>query len=67
MYKYKHTYIYKGPLFSFEHIVKKDWEGITMAVSPKQALNNLAYRAKLDLKYSKDAKITLDKKFLKEV
>lgn len=63
----KITYKYKGPVYRFEYIVISKWEAVTMAVSPEQALNNLAFRAKAALKCSKDSKLTLDKKCLKEV
>lgn len=63
----KVVYKYKGPVYRFEHIALSKWEAVTMAVSPEQALNNLAFRAKAMLKYSRDSKITLDKKCLMEV
>lgn len=60
----KIAYRYKGPVYRFEHIVINKWEAVTMAVSPEQALNNLAFRAKLELKYDKQSKLTLNKKYL---
>ena len=67
MLKSKSIYKYKGPVYRFEHIVINKWEAVTMAVSPQAALNNLAFRAKMELKYDKSAKLVLDKKCLKEV
>lgn len=63
----KIVYKYKGPVYRFERIAISKWEAVTMAVSPQQALNNLTFRAKATLKYSKDSKLTLDKKCLMEV
>lgn len=63
----KVAYKYKGPVYRFERIAISKWEAVTMAVSPQQALNNLTFRAKVALKYSKDSKLTLDKKCLMEV
>lgn len=61
----KTFYKYKGPVFRFEHVVINKWEAVTEAVSPQQALNNLAYRAKMELNLSCKAKLTLDPKCLK--
>ena len=63
----KVAYKYKGPIYRFEHITLSKWEAVTMAVSPQQALNNLTFRAKTELKYDRQAKLTLDKNCLKEV
>jgi hypothetical protein len=63
----KVAYKYKGPIYRFEHIAISKWEAVTMAVSPQQALNNLTFRAKATLKYSKDSRLTLDRKYLTEV
>lgn len=67
MVQKKIAYKYKGPVYSFEHIAISKWEAVTMAVSPQQALNNLTFRAKMELKYNRQSKITLDKNCLKEV
>ena len=67
MLKSKSIYKYKGPIYRFEHIALSKWEAVTMAVSPQQALNNLTFRAKTELKYDRQAKLTLDKNCLKEV
>lgn len=63
----KVVYKYKGPVYRFEYIIMSYWEAVTMAVSPQQALNNLEFRAKMELKYNRQAKLTLDKNCLKEV
>lgn len=63
----KAIYKYKGPIYRFEHIIMSKWEAVTMAVSPQQALNNLTFRAKMELKYDRNSKLTLDKKCLTEV
>lgn len=63
----KTLYKYNGPVYRFEHIAIRKWEAVTMAVSPEQALNNLAFRAKMKFKYDSKAKLTLDKNCLKEV
>lgn len=67
MKQIKRFYTYKGPIYRFEHIVVNKWEAVTMAVSPQQALNNLTFRAKMELKYDRNSKLTLDKKCLTEV
>lgn len=67
MVQRRKTYVYNGPVCKFEHVILSKWQGITMAASSQQAINNLTFRVELELKYSPQAKITLDKKFLKEV
>ena len=67
MKQIKRFYTYKGPIYKFEHIAVNKWKAVTMAVSPQQALNNLTFRAKMELKYDKNSKLILDKKCLKEV
>lgn len=67
MVQKKVVYKYKGPVFRFEHVALSKWEAVTMAVSPQQALNNLTYRAKMELKYDRQSKVTLDKNYLREV
>ena len=64
--KKKH-YTYKGPVWRFEDIVKREWFGSTHAVSPAQALNQLTYRCKLNLGVMSDTRIKLNMKYLKEV
>ncbi len=63
----KRHYTYKGPVWRFENIVKKEWAGSTHAVSPAQALNQLTYRCKLNLGVMADTRIKLNMKYLKEV
>ena len=67
MIQKKTIYKYAGPIYRFENIIMSKWEAVTMAVSPQQALNNLTYRAKMELKYDRQSKLTLDKKCLMEV
>lgn len=63
----KRHYTYKGPVWRFEDIVKKEWVGSTHAVSPAQALNQLTYRCKHNLGVITDTRIKLNMKYLKEV
>ena len=63
----KKEYIYKGPILKFGVCIDAKWEAATMAVSPKQALNNLKFQAKQMLKLTNNARIELDMKYLKEV
>lgn len=65
--KKKKQYTYKGPVWRFDTIVKKEWTGSTHAVSPAQALNQLTYRCKHNLGVMVDTRIKLNAKYLKEV
>lgn len=61
------SYFYSGPVYHFNDIVKKKWEGSTTAVSPKQALNNITYKCKLAVGMTHDCRLHLDPKYLKEM
>ena len=56
----KQRYKYEGPVFYFNKVIDDLWIGVTEAVSEKQALNNLTFKAKIHFGFSKDSKITLD-------
>ena len=43
--KKKQTYMYSGPISRFGKVVEWDWEGTTKAVSEKEALSHLAFKA----------------------
>ena len=40
------TYMYRGPVLSYDKIIRYQWEAETTAASPKKARSNLAYRFK---------------------
>lgn len=61
------SYSYEGPVFRFETIINPKWKANTIAVSSKQALNNLSHRYKMSVGLAKDAKITLNEKYLKTI
>lgn len=60
----KIRFYYRGPVYHFEHILSRDWEAYTEAVSEKQALNNLTVKAKNYFGYILQSRITLDPKYL---
>ena len=43
----KKKYYYDGPIISFERVIKDRWCAETYAVSPKKAMSNFQYQAKL--------------------
>lgn len=63
----KMRYRYKGPVLAFGKVISNRWEGETIAVSRKQALNNLSYQFKKDANLAHDrSRVTLMDKYLTE-
>ena len=62
----KRKYKYDGPVYQFDKYIGT-WEGITMAVSEAQALNNLTYRYKSLNHLGAGSAIRLDKSCIYEV
>lgn len=62
--KQKQTYNYDGPISRFGKLFASNWKGQTQAVSEKQALNNLTYKAKIENNLIGTAKLELDPKCL---
>ena len=58
------TYIYEGPVMSFETCVTSLWVGETQAVSESKAKANLTYRWKKEHDLVPSAKITLPGKIV---
>lgn len=59
-------YKYEGPVKRFETIVIPRWVMYTHANSKAQALNNLKFKAKKQLKLNKMARVDLNDKYLTE-
>ena len=57
--KKKNLYSYCGPVFEFEKIVDHYWSGKTVAVSEKQARNNLTFQFKCERRLAPNKKIIL--------
>ena len=55
----KYRYAYEGPVLCMDRLVSSKWSGETVAVSEKQARNNLAYQFKKKAGLSPSAKVTL--------
>lgn len=55
----KYKYYYKGPVRLFDFVVEDDYEASTVAVSEKQAINNLAYQYKKARGYYPNTSYTL--------
>jgi hypothetical protein len=60
--KERYIYQYSGSVKQFDRIVIEHFEATTTAVSAKQALNNIAFRAKRKLGLAPNAKIELTAK-----
>lgn len=58
-------YFYEGPVKEFDRIVDKKWSGKTMAVSERQARNNLAYQFKVAYGRIPRTKISLPGEIIK--
>lgn len=52
-------YDYNGPVLSWGTVIASHWEASTMASSKEKALNNLAYRYKVQNGFTRDYKIEL--------
>lgn len=63
--KEKKIYHYKGTVCHFEDIITRNFEDYTMAVSEKQAINQLSFKAKQKYGYDKSALLKLNPKYLK--
>lgn len=63
--KPKYTFIYKGPIFHFEHHLGT-WYGTTVAVSKKQAISFLTHQYKVQHGLAMNNKIELDEAKLKQ-
>lgn len=59
-------YKYEGPVRRFENIVISKWIMYTHASSKAQALSNLKFKAKKQLKLNKMARVDLSDKYLTE-
>ena len=60
------SYIYDGPVKQFGKVIGV-FQGETQAMTRERALSNFAYRAKKARGLSSEARIELDKQYLKEV
>ena len=60
----QNTYSYSGPVYRFNKLYSSFWAGETQASSPKQALNNLTYKAKKDFDFTVSSNLTLDPDYL---
>lgn len=63
--KYKDTYSYNGPVFSFDKYIGNA-SLKTQAVSPAKAYANLIYQVKKEFGYQPTAKITISKNLIKK-
>lgn len=52
-------YSYSGPVMEFDTCVQQNWKTETMAVTPRKAKSNLAYRWKKENNRIPGAKISL--------
>lgn len=59
-------YKYEGPVRRFEDIAIKNFVMYTHASTPQEALRNLSFKAKKQLKLNKMAKVELNPKYLSE-
>lgn len=57
-------YSYDGPVMEFGRIIANRWQATTSATSEKKALNNLAYRFKMQNNKIPSAKIKLPGKLV---
>lgn len=55
----KKLFVYDGPVTRFGNIVTNRWHGSTLAVSEKQARQNLAYHFKMQFGFTANAKVEL--------
>jgi hypothetical protein len=60
----KKFFHYHGTVKHFDSIISRNFDDTTMAVSEKQALSNLQFKAKRKLGYNPESKLTLDIKYL---
>lgn len=60
----KKIYHYCGIVKCFDTIIARNFEETTMAVSERQALNNILFKAKKRFGFSSDSKLVLDIKYL---
>lgn len=58
-------YVYKGPIYEFNNKIGDSEIYRTHAINEKQAINNITFKIKKDLKKEKNTRITIDKNFLK--
>lgn len=52
-------YVFDGSVKHFEQTIRTGYTSKTMAVSPKQALNNICYKYKKIFGYKANTKLTL--------
>jgi len=60
----KVKYCYDGPVFRFDKVYQERLVAFCMAVSVKEALNNIAFRYKKQNGFAPGAKIELYQKYL---
>lgn len=65
--KQKKEYHYSGPVYHFEKKIMDNWEATTMARSRAEALNNITFRAKKALGFSRYTQLRLNKDLLQAV
>jgi len=63
----KFTYVYEGAVYHFEHCISSKWKAYTSAVSDKQALAILTFKAKDRFGFAKTAKLNLDSRYLQKI
>jgi hypothetical protein len=59
MSKEKRIYSYSGPVMRFEKCVENNWIASTLAVSERQAINNLKHRYRMKENLSRNSDISL--------
>lgn len=60
----KCTYMYDGPVLSFDRGIDKRYFALTTAVSENQARNNLTFRYKMEKGFAPNARISLPGKII---
>ena len=60
----KKFFHYHGTVKHFDSIISRNFEETTMAVSERQSLNNILFKAKKRFGYNPESKLTLDIKYL---
>ena len=59
-------WVYEGPVLQFGKIIDCKWTYRSRASSPEEALRNIGFNYKMLHQMTRNAKIELDKKYLKQ-
>lgn len=65
--KEKKTFEYYGNVYRFGNIIDRNVRKYTQAVSKQEAINNIKFKLKDDMGFSKDALITIDDELVTEL